>query len=200
MDAKSWAGKVIADSYEILSVAGVGGMGTVFKAKQLGLERVIAVKILDPLQQDDQSVAKRFVREARSISQLSHVHIAGFYSFGLLDDSTPYIAMEWLEGKSLIEILAKESRLSSQRATHIALQIADALAYEIEVRLHNFKMADDIIGTEFADLEHHAPDSRHQIGQLKDYLREANSANPNLQIEKLKKYIKDVDLLYRKQK
>lgn len=127
LDPQSLVGRCIADRYELLALAGRGGMGTVFKARQADLDRLVAVKILDPgFLHDDDSV-KRFEREARSLSRLSHAHIAGFYAYGDLDNSIPYIVMEYLDGQSLVQSL--ESGLALDRAMKISLQIADAMDY-----------------------------------------------------------------------
>lgn len=132
MDAKSLIGSTIADNFQLLSIAGVGGMGTVFKAKQIGLDRTVAVKILDPKQVCSEDSILRFEREAKSISQLSHLHIASFYSYGVLDNALPYIVMEWLEGKSLFQLIHSQEKVSAERAIRICIQIADALGYAHE--------------------------------------------------------------------
>ena len=128
MDAKSLLGTTIADNYELLSIAGVGGMGTVFKARQIGLDRFVAVKVLDPQQVSSEDSLLRFEREAKSISQLSHVHIARFYAYGIEDNALPYIVMEWLDGLSLLSLIHSDEQLNAERAIKIVMQIADALA------------------------------------------------------------------------
>ena len=74
MDVKSLIGSTIADKYALLKVAGEGGMGTVFQATHLELHRLVAVKILDPALVSDDDATRRFEREAKAISQLSHAH------------------------------------------------------------------------------------------------------------------------------
>lgn len=128
MDPKSLLGTIFADSYELLSIAGSGGMGTVFKARQLGLDRIVALKLLKPGLISDASDLKRFEREAKAVSQLLHSHIAVFYVYGVASE-IPYFVMEWLEGNSLAFLIQKEGKLSCERATKIALQIADAARY-----------------------------------------------------------------------
>lgn len=130
MDTKTFIGKIVADRYEILSIAGSGGMGTVFRARQPDLGREVALKVLDPLFTPDTDSVKRFEREAKSLSLLSNVHIAGFLAYGMLDGTSPFIVMEYVDGESLAAILEREqSGLPVDRALHIAIQTAEALAY-----------------------------------------------------------------------
>ncbi len=122
-------GRVLQDRFEILSIAGSGGMGTVFRARQLDLDRTVAVKVLGATLLDDEELVLRFQREAKAISRLSHIHIASFYSYGLLDQKLPYIVMEFLEATCLSDLIDKEQRLHWKRALNIILQVCDALAY-----------------------------------------------------------------------
>jgi serine/threonine-protein kinase len=80
MDGSLPAGTIFANKYEILSLAGSGGMGTVYKAKQIDLERIVALKLLDPGLVADSESQQRFIREAQSINQLSNEHIATFFA------------------------------------------------------------------------------------------------------------------------
>lgn len=123
------SGKILEERYKIEAVLGTGGMGTVYKAFDLDLAREIAIKILNTEQLlDDDSVA-RFEREGKILSALSHKHIATFYRFGVSEGSCPYIAMEFLSGATLRQILNKESRIHWTRAIAIGIQICDALQY-----------------------------------------------------------------------
>ncbi len=129
MILKSLIGATIANRYEIISVAGAGGMGTVFKAKQLDLERFVAIKVLDPDLVSDSQSRLRFEREAKSLSTLSHANIAAFYSYGVLDNSMPYIVMEFVEGKSLSSVIADDGAMPIHRVIRVASQIAEAVAF-----------------------------------------------------------------------
>ena len=128
MQASALIGSTIADKYTLLSVAGSGGMGTVFKAQQVDLDRLVAVKILNPIEMNDADSVKRFEREAKSIASLSSSHIAAFYSYGVLNNGCPFIVMEWLDGISLAARIYGELLLDSEETIHIGRQIADALA------------------------------------------------------------------------
>ncbi len=127
MDLSAIVGTTFDHKFEILSVAGAGGMGTVFKARQLGLERIVALKVLDPDLVSDKESLLRFEREAKSISVLSHPHIATFYSYGVFEGRLPYIVMEFLEGKSLRQVISDEGKLDWHRALKITLAVCQAL-------------------------------------------------------------------------
>ncbi|MBX9571759.1 MAG: protein kinase [Candidatus Obscuribacterales bacterium] len=122
-------GEIFDEKYEIISILGSGGMGSVFKARQLGLDRIVAIKILDPSLIADSDAVARFEREGKSISLLQHNHIAAFYSYGTFKD-TPYIAMEYLHGRALNHVLDElPDAMGWQRALNIARQVCQAMQY-----------------------------------------------------------------------
>jgi serine/threonine protein kinase len=128
MDPQSLIGKVISERYEILSLAGCGGMGFVYKARHTNLNCLVALKLFSPAGLNRGDFLKRFHREAKLLSLLAHNHIAMFYSYGLLDDEQPYLVMEFVEGRSLTDLLHEhEYGLPFERMLSIALQICDAL-------------------------------------------------------------------------
>ena len=92
--------------YEILSPLGAGGMGEVYKARDTRLERTVAVKVLPSHMSASADVRQRFEREAKTISQLSHPHICALYDVGR-EGETEYLVMEYLEGETLSDRLAK---------------------------------------------------------------------------------------------
>jgi serine/threonine protein kinase len=121
--------------YEILSSLGAGGMGEVYRARDMRLDRIVALKVLPEALAADQQFRDRFEREARTISQLSHPHICALYDVGH-QDGTDFLVMEYLEGETLAERLnsARPSNIESQdsglpldEALTIAIQIAGAL-------------------------------------------------------------------------
>lgn len=123
-------GTIIDSKFELLEEVGAGGMGLVYRAKQQGLERIVALKILEPTLVSDNESLARFEREARSISLLHHVHIASFFSYGIHEGTAPYIAMEFLEGKNLKAVIQEtENGMEWQRALKIGLEICDAMDY-----------------------------------------------------------------------
>jgi TolB-like protein/tRNA A-37 threonylcarbamoyl transferase component Bud32/Flp pilus assembly protein TadD len=111
--------------YVILSPLGAGGMGEVYRALDTRLERTVAIKVLPAHLSNDPSLQQRFLREARTISALQHPHICTLFDVGS-QDGTDYLVMEYLEGESLAERLAK-GPLPSDQALQTAMEIADAL-------------------------------------------------------------------------
>ena len=120
--------RVLAQRYELGEVIGRGGMSTVYRARDLSLDRIVAVKVaLDPLLERDPVYAARFKREARAAAALSHHGVVTVFDAGA-DGATRYIVMEYVDGRNLAEVLREEKPLAPARAAHIAEQIADALA------------------------------------------------------------------------
>jgi len=120
--------RIIAGRFRIEYEIGRGGMGTVYRATHLGLERPVAVKILKPEFAADPEVANRFMREARTMSKLRHARAAMIFDAGKLEDNRPFIVMEHVEGATLAEVLARENRFTPARVVAIAAEICDVLA------------------------------------------------------------------------
>jgi predicted Ser/Thr protein kinase len=106
---------------------GTGGMGTVYRATHLGLQRSVAVKIIKSEFAGDPDVADRFMREARTMAKLRHQRAAMIFDAGNLPDGRHFIIMEFVEGTTLSEALVREGRFSAERAVSIAVQICDVL-------------------------------------------------------------------------
>ncbi len=113
-------------SYEVVSRLGAGGMGEVFRARDLKLERDVALKVLPAEFAGNPERLRRFEREARSASALNHPHIVTVYDIGQ-SDSSSYIAMELVDGRTLRDLLSS-GLLPMKKALHIAGQVADGLA------------------------------------------------------------------------
>jgi Tol biopolymer transport system component len=111
--------------FEVLSPLGAGGMGEVWKARDTRLERTVAIKVLPQHFPASPEVRQRFEREAKTISQLSHPHICALYDVGR-EGETEYLVMEYLEGETLSERLAKGA-LPLERTLRVGVEIADAL-------------------------------------------------------------------------
>jgi len=114
--------------FEIISEIGRGGMGTVYKARQVSMDRLVALKVLSPKLAGNKAYVERFVREARAVARLSHANIIQGYDVGEASGYY-YFAMEFVDGESLAERLAREGRLSEAEALRIAEQVAQALAH-----------------------------------------------------------------------
>lgn len=108
----------ISQDYVFESVVGVGGWGIVYKAQHAPLNRHVAVKVLHAHFGPDQEVLARFTNEARVLSQLRSPFVAQVYSAGMTEDDRPYIAMEYLEGRTLSEILATKTLSEDEFATY----------------------------------------------------------------------------------
>ena len=121
-------GKIIGNRYEILEEVGLGGMATVYKAKDHVLNRLVAVKVLKDEFTTDTEFIKRFNTEAQAAASLSHPNIVSIYDVGHEDENNLYyIVMELVQGKTLKEIINSEGVLSWKWAVNIAMQIASAL-------------------------------------------------------------------------
>jgi len=111
--------------YEILAVAGTGGMGEVYKARDTRLDRIVAIKVLPEALLQDPGSRQRLEREARAVSALSHPHICTLYDIGH-QDGVDYLVMEYLEGETLAERLQK-GPLAPDLVLRCAMEIAGAL-------------------------------------------------------------------------
>jgi TM2 domain-containing membrane protein YozV/predicted Ser/Thr protein kinase len=113
--------------FEIISLIGRGGMGAVYKARQPGLDRFIALKVLPPAVANDPGFAERFNREARALARLSHPNIVAVYDFGKAAE-LHYLVMEFVDGANLREV-ERAGRLSPEQALAIVPQICEALQF-----------------------------------------------------------------------
>ncbi len=117
--------------YHIISELGRGGMGVVYKALDPKLERFIAIKCLSDELSSDEIVVARFLREARNVAALNHPNIAQIY---VADEheGMPYFVMEYVDGESLADFIAREGQCSPEMARRVAEQSAEALAAAAE--------------------------------------------------------------------
>ncbi len=114
--------------YRIQDRIASGGMGVVYRAQQLSLDRVVSLKVLPPHLTKDPTYVKRFLREAKAAGRLQHPNIIQVYDIGEAE-GTYYFSMEYVEGQSLAELLRTRSPLGIETAARIAIQIAKALSY-----------------------------------------------------------------------
>jgi beta-lactam-binding protein with PASTA domain/predicted Ser/Thr protein kinase len=119
--------RVLADRYEIDTVLGQGGMARVFKGNDRVLNRTVAVKVLSPQFAGDEQFVARFRREAQAAAALNHPNIVSVYDTGSQGD-VHYIVMEYVEGRTLRDIIRGEGPLLPERAMEIAEAVANALA------------------------------------------------------------------------
>ncbi|MBI3828485.1 MAG: protein kinase [Planctomycetes bacterium] len=111
--------------FELLSVLGEGGMGTVYKARQAGLDRIVALKILSPKIANNQTFITRFQREARASAKLNHPHIVQGIDVGHdKENDVWYFAMEFVDGPSVLSVLEDTGKFPEVRALEVAREVA----------------------------------------------------------------------------
>jgi serine/threonine protein kinase len=145
LGSASMIGATVANRYVIEEKIGSGGMGVVYRARQLLVDRAVALKILPRDLADDAAAAKRFTNEAKAISQLRHPNIVTLYDFGLVEDGRPFIAMEFVDGRTLTELI-KAGPLDISLAVGIVRQVACALqaAHDMGI-IHRDIKADNVM-------------------------------------------------------
>jgi serine/threonine-protein kinase len=121
-------GETIAGKYQIERVLGTGGVGMVVAARHLALGQIFAIKFLLPNAAHDQNDVRRFLREAQSAVQLKNEHVARVIDIGELDDRSPYIVLEYLEGQDLGATLRMSGPLPTVEAVGYLLQVCEAVA------------------------------------------------------------------------
>ncbi|MCU0722018.1 MAG: serine/threonine protein kinase [Planctomycetes bacterium] len=114
--------------YRLVRKIGEGGMGHIYEARQLSLDRRVAIKILPLEMVGDEAVVKRFEREAKATAKLSHEHIVPVYDFGKIPGEY-FMVMEYIDGYNLEQVIEKKGPLSEGVALGITRQIAEALAF-----------------------------------------------------------------------
>ena len=120
------AGDTVADDYLVIGLAGAGGMGVVYRAKDLKLERVVALKFLPPEVDVSSHEKERFLREARTASSLDHPNIGVIHGIEETPDGSTFIIMAFYEGQSLAEKM-RSGPLTPAEAVDIAIQVASGL-------------------------------------------------------------------------
>jgi len=139
---------LLLNRYELLEKIGEGGMGTVYKAKCHLLNRFVAIKILKTELSNDEDFVARFKREATSVARVSHPNIVNVHDVGT-DKNINFIVLEYIDGKTLKQIIKETGRLTSQRTLDITYQIAKALecAHKSNI-IHRDIKPDNIMITE----------------------------------------------------
>jgi len=112
--------------FEVLERLGQGGMGAVFKARQISMDRIVALKVLSPSLAEDEAFVRRFVREARSAAKLSHPNIVQGIDVGHAD-GYHYFAMEFVDGLTVRDLINQEGQIEEERAVKTIRAVALAL-------------------------------------------------------------------------
>jgi len=117
----------LVGNYRLDTILGRGGMGTVYSGEHVYIKKPVAVKVLHPQFARYTEAVNRFLREARAASSINHPNIVDVTDFGLLGDGLVYFVMEFLDGKSLEDVIEREGAVELHRALNIANQMALAL-------------------------------------------------------------------------
>jgi eukaryotic-like serine/threonine-protein kinase len=123
-----FVGRTLDEKYRVEERLGAGGMGTVYRARHLLMDRPVALKFLHQRLVEDEAARVRFLTEARAAVKLQHPNAVSVTDFGQTSEGCVYIVMELLEGRTLREILSREAPLETARAISIMLQTSDAVA------------------------------------------------------------------------
>lgn len=120
-------GRMIKDRYVVIKKLGDGGMGSVYLAEQVSVGRKVAIKLLQGSFAKNHEFVARFHREARLAATLNHRNIVTIFDFDQDSDDTPFIAMEYVDGQKLADIIRRDGPLDVNRALNLAAQIAEGL-------------------------------------------------------------------------
>lgn len=121
-------GQVVCERYRVEQLLGQGGMGAVYRAVHVHMRKPVALKILHQQMMYFPEAVARFEREAVAAGRIRHPNVAAATDFGRLDDNSFYLALEFVQGRSLRHVLIEAGRLPARRAVNIARQVGEALA------------------------------------------------------------------------
>jgi len=130
---KSWRLEVhhvvpLQGRYRVLKKLGEGGMGAVYLGEHVKMGRKSAIKVMAPSMANDPDAISRFNREAANASRISHANVCQIYDFGETPEGIIYLAMEFIEGQALTDLIEKEGALHPTRAGHILRQLDETRA------------------------------------------------------------------------
>ncbi len=151
-EGTSLIGSIVQHTYHIIEKLGEGGMGAVYLGEHVKMGRKSAIKVLtESLAQDHEAIA-RFNREASNASRINHPNVCGIYDFGETEEGLIFLAMEYIEGESLTEMVQREGPLGPYRAATIVHQVGSALqaAHDLEI-VHRDLKPDNIMITRARD-------------------------------------------------
>lgn len=148
-------GKVIADKYKIEDVLREGNSGTIYRGTHVAMEKPVAVKVLPSALAVDETIAKRFSEEAKTLSRIAHPNILNVTDYGTDKDGSAFIITEPIEGEPLKTIISREGKFFLERANRIVRQIAGALsvAHTNAVNHHYLTSENIYINKSAADTE-----------------------------------------------
>ena len=148
-----FVGRTLDEKYCVEERLGAGGMGAVYRARHLQMDRPVAIKVLHQRLVEDEAARVRFQNEARAAVLLRHSNAVRVTDFGQTSEGCVYIVMELLEGRTLREILGREAPIETARAISMMLQASDAVAAAHEAGIiHRDLKPSNILVTQSADL------------------------------------------------
>ena len=149
----SLLGTTLAGKYRIEERLNEGGMGTVYRATHVLMEKTVAIKVLRPSLAADEKIVARFSREARAASRISHPNALSVTDFGEDENGTVFLVMEFLSGRTLKQVIREDGPLPLQRAVDITRQVGDALnaahqqgVVHRDLKSDNIMLADTMAG------------------------------------------------------
>ncbi len=141
------AGQLVGN-YRIVSKLGTGGMGAVYLAEHPMIGKKVALKVIHRELASNKDVVQRFFQEARAVNTIGNEHIVEIHDFGVTPEGDHFYIMEYLEGRTLASVLARETALETMRALHVGAQIASALsAAHVSGVIHRDLKPDNIMLT-----------------------------------------------------
>lgn len=121
-------GQTLADKYRVEEHLSEGGMGTVYRATHILMDKTVAIKVLHPSLAADDKIVQRFSREARAASRISHPHALNVTDFGESENGVVFLVMEYLRGRTLKEVIHQDGQMPLPRVVEIMRQVTGALA------------------------------------------------------------------------
>ncbi len=128
-------GSLLEERYELLELTGIGGMGVVYRAKHVDIDRTVAVKIMHCRLAMEQESVERFRREGKMAGSLSHLNLCSVFDSGRMPKGEPFLVMEFIQGRSLKDYIAEKGSVPEKEAVQIFIQICDGLAHAHEKSL-----------------------------------------------------------------
>ena len=152
--ASGLVGQLIGERYQVERRIGEGGMGQVYLARHVLMGRACALKVMSPALSRDPDAVSRFNREATNASRITHPNVCAVYDFGLTADGMVYLAMEYVEGQALSDVLERSSPMPVARAAKLITQCAAGLeaAHELGI-VHRDLKPDNIMVMSARDRE-----------------------------------------------
>lgn len=138
--------------YDLLGLLGRGGMGAVYRAKEHKFDRVVALKVFTARGRDQELFLQRLRREGRLMAKLEHPNVLGIYEASVLDDGTPYLALEYVEGEDLQKRLQERKKLKIKEAIRIAVNVCNGLSavHALGIIHRDIKPANVLLGVDGA--------------------------------------------------